>query len=300
MESSPTLWYPTILVLGPGAEKGFLELGTLLKLEEQGLLSKVKIHVGVSIGAMIALLLNCGCKVDKIIEEASDLDLLEKQPVLQMIETLEHLKANAVEYIKHVSSNMGILSMNPIRERLEAYIRTLFNEIPTLARLYELTGKKFEAVTSNLTTLEPVYLNYENNPELSCVEAVLLSCNVPGLFEKMLYKGEPCIDGALSDPYPVHRYDSGDNKILGIYIDAHNPSQVATDHVSYFHAVTHCSMSIIRNYHIKNASPRVKNIKLELVHPMLIELGNNTKSRANMLRIGYEEGVRCITYIQES
>src|SRR6056297_3123288 len=70
-------WTPELIVLGPGGVKGFLELGSLLVLEKWGWLDNVHTFVGVSVGAIISLLLICGYKVSEIIAEAADANIFQ-------------------------------------------------------------------------------------------------------------------------------------------------------------------------------------------------------------------------------
>ena len=77
-EESGEIWKPDVLVLGPGAIKGFYMLGGLSKLEHNGYLSNVKVWVGVSIGSVISLLLICGYSIKEIIEIAINTDILSE------------------------------------------------------------------------------------------------------------------------------------------------------------------------------------------------------------------------------
>ena len=57
LKESKSLWPPEVIVIGPGGCKGFLELGALLYLEKEGYLRSVKTYAGVSVGAVISLLI---------------------------------------------------------------------------------------------------------------------------------------------------------------------------------------------------------------------------------------------------
>ena len=60
-------WKPDIIVLGPGGSKGYIQLGALLRLELDNLLSNVVQYVGCSVGAIISLLMVVGYSANDII-----------------------------------------------------------------------------------------------------------------------------------------------------------------------------------------------------------------------------------------
>lgn len=201
---------PQALILGPGGVKGFIELGALLTLEEQGFLNDVQTIVGVSVGAIIGLLLCAGYSVNEVIMMALKAELFHDLGSCGFVATAQAIR-----------ENKGLMSNTAVRRELEHHIRKKFGMIPTLRGLHLVTGIKFVVTTLNLTKKQTEYLSYENEPTLSCVDAVLLSINIPFVFYQLRYRGNLYIDGAFGDPYPMNLFahDYGtEMRVLGLYI----------------------------------------------------------------------------------
>lgn len=203
------------LVIGPGGTKGFIFLGCINYLNGKKLLDNINRYMGVSVGSVICLLLNCGYTEMNILTIAEDINLFD---------------TSSVKSISDMFTSTGIFSLSNLRTKFEKFIFDKLGKIPTLKELYEITGKEFIAVTVNVSKdiPEAIYLNYKNYPNLSCSEACIMSCNIPGAFGKHLYEGNLYIDGALGDPYPVHYESTEKTRVIGLsVISVHNTSTVS-------------------------------------------------------------------------
>jgi len=196
-------WYPRVLVIGPGGVKSMKVLGFLSPIEDSGLLEYVDTYCGVSVGAVISLLIICGYKIREIVGEAVKLDIFKEIGVLNF---------------KTMIENGGFLSNEPVRKRLTQLVINKFGNVPTLYNLYLRTGKAFVAVTLNATDEECVMMNPFTNPNVSCVDATMFSMNVPFIFYQLIYHGKTYADGALANPYPIDYFDDNNTNILGIYV----------------------------------------------------------------------------------
>src|SRR5438309_2109801 len=96
-------WYPRVLVIGTGGVKGFNILGFLSPLEDAGLLKYTDTFCGVSVGAIISLLMVAGYEIREIVGEAAMLDIFKDMEQLTL---------------QGVVNNRGVLSNEPIRKRL--------------------------------------------------------------------------------------------------------------------------------------------------------------------------------------
>jgi len=211
------------LVLGPGGAKGYLHLGALALLHKHRLLSHVKNYIGVSIGAIVSLLLVCGYSPIDIITIAIKIDLFSS---LSLMRVWNNLK-----------KRMGLLSIHPMRHILEKLVQRKFKTVPTLEELYHHTGLTFTIVTNNISKSHGAeYLNYKNSPKLSCVEAVIMSANVPFLFLNYKYQDGLYIDGATVNPYPVD-ITPGDRSVLGLYLDNEDEKQSSSSASAYLFRV---------------------------------------------------------------
>jgi len=280
------MWKPEILVLGPGGIKGVLALGALVSLQSEGMLSEVTTYVGVSVGAIISLLLVVGYKVTEIISEAADANIFED--------------ISSVSW-KDVKENFGLVSSAPIKRKLTRSIMEKFGYIPNLEQLYHSTGLKLVCVTANLDKECPEYMSYETEPYISCVDAVMYSMNIPIIFYKLKYKGCVYVDGALANPYPVDEYDDGVANILGVYIEStrrtnEEPSDSTT--TMYIHKLIQFTMSRLREQIIKTCSENCKHLCLRSHIVDSTGLMIDAYLKADMILDGYQRAQEFIEHVR--
>lgn len=197
---------PKICICGPGGVRGFLQLGALLAIQSTDFLNDVGTFVGVSVGALISLCLVANIPLREIIYDGLDIDLFED--------------LSSVTF-ESIIQGTGLISRQSISTCLEERIRESIGYIPTLQALHLATGKKFVAVTYNITEEKTVFLSPETHPTLSCIEAVSMSMNIPLLFYKIQYQNCTYIDGAFGNPLPVNRYDDGKTDIFVLDTPSH-------------------------------------------------------------------------------
>lgn len=195
-----------VLVLGPGGNKGYAELGILQYLESSGRIKNLHDIVGVSVGSIISLLLVCGYSVMDILGQSHEANLLDG--------------TNLFGSMREMLIKQGLFDQRTLEEKLESMVKKKVGFIPSLSELYAFSGKNYVSVTTNVSKPVPesVYLSKDTEPNLSCIKAALMSSNIPIIFAKCTYMGNHYVDGALSDPYPVLKFDLPGARILGIYI----------------------------------------------------------------------------------
>jgi hypothetical protein len=59
-------------------------------------------------------------------------------------------------------------------------------------------------VASDMDRRAPLVFSPTHTPDVSVVDAVVASCTIPLVFSRRTYQGRRVIDGAFTDPYPVH------------------------------------------------------------------------------------------------
>lgn len=262
---------PETLILGPGGAKGFMILGSLKVLKNHGILNDVKRYVGISIGSSIALLLVCGYEVLDIVYDALD---------IPNIFTDFNKNFNILKLIKETAENGGLLSNQKIYERLCSRVKKKFGFIPNLKQLFLTTGLELVTVSLNLTKDRTEYISYLNYPEMSCVDAVMLSMNIPIVFHKIRYNNDIYVDGALGDPYPAGRYPNS----LGIIIYT-TYSEIDEDNISYFSNIIGCSI----NQFTKRELEKCKTIVIPNGKYYLDNI--SPKDRMDMYHHGYDTTV---------
>ena len=184
------VWRPKVLLLGPGGVKGFLLLGSLLFLEKVKFLKDVKKVVGISVGSMAGLLYITGYTITEILEFAIMTQIID----ISTIDVINIMKKN------------GLVSHESFRKRLRDKITEKYGFVPTLKQLYLMTGYEFEVVVTNLDKDTTEYFSHITEPDLCCVEAVLMSISIPLIFQSYVYKNNIYLDGAISQAFPIQRY----------------------------------------------------------------------------------------------
>lgn len=197
--------YYNVLVLSSASERGLLQLGNLQYLYEHDLLQNITKYVSTSAGSIISLLL-----------------ILEYSP----IEILSYIFNDNIVLetinIKNFISEFGLKSPDKFFSIIEEMILNKLDYLPSLSELYKHYGKSLYCVTYNLTENTTEYLSYLTYPDLSCIDAIKMSCNIPIIFPKIIYNNCFYIDGAIFDHYPVNFAKSIANEnenILGIDVE---------------------------------------------------------------------------------
>lgn len=152
------------------------------------MLAEVRTWIGVSAGALLAVLLAAGFTADQLYDESLSTDLL----------ALVHV--NTIAFL----ASWGLMSTVPLEQRLTILLKAKLGVVPSFRELYDLTGHTVVVVASDLDARTPLYFSPDTTPDVSLVDAVLASCTVPLLFSQKRYQGHRVIDGAFTDPYPLH------------------------------------------------------------------------------------------------
>lgn len=266
-EHAGNLWKPNALLLGPGGVKGFLMLGSLLLFEKSKMLKDIKKIVGVSMGAIIGLFLNIGCSVTEILETALMTELSE---LITNIDVITIMRKN------------GLVSHDIFRKRMQEKVIEKYGFVPTLKQLYTMTGCELDIVVTNLDKDLPEYFNYQTEPDLSCVEAVIMSMSLPLFFYTYVYKENIYLDGGIADPFPIHRF--GNENVLAIRMMG-SPLDPKDSFFNYIAKVVSCLTSQKR--HFKNVSKNNKILDLEYEVNDAIGVKMTFEKRVEMVLIGY-------------
>ena len=299
-------WIPRVLVIGPGGFKGLKALGFLSPIEDEGLLKYVDTYCGVSVGAIISLLIVAGYEIREIVGEAATLDLFKD---------MENLT------IKSMMDNRGFMSNEPIRKKLTQLLLNKFGVVPTLRGLYLQTGKSYIAVTLNATDDKCEIMTPFTHPNISCIDATMFSMNIPFVFYQLIYQGKTYVDGALANPYPIDYFDNGNTNILGIYMKTTHNNEKHTDTFSipgnkiiinriednnsipigsYLFKIIHSLMNQRRNHIIEQASSCCRHVCLETYNFDIMGYGITKEEKAQMLVDGFNEGKKFLTQLNNS
>lgn len=236
---------PQVLVLGPGGFKNFTQLGALLCLEKAHYLDNVTTFAGVGVGAVISLLLATGYKAETLIDQATRNELFQE---------LSHIN------FAQLSNQSGLISNEALKVHLQHLIREKLGLVPTMGQFYQATGNHYMAVTYNLTQSRTEYITKEVWMNLSCIDAAMLSVQIPFLFYRLLHQNCYYIDGSFGDPYPVKMFDDGKTCVLGIYTETEGTCEAM---VSYCYKVLSAPIDQLKRQIQKTCSSRCLHLTLK-------------------------------------
>jgi NTE family protein len=280
------IWFPRVLVLGSGGRKGFLMLGLLLLLKNTKILDQVDTIVGVSVGAIIGLMYLVGCTVTEIIEVS-----LSISPSL-LLDNID---------VKKITNSFGLFTHDLFRNTINSKILQHIGFIPTMKQLYMMTGIKFMAGVVNISDDKEEYFSYETEPDLLVTEAVIMSMNIPFVFQKYKYKNKFYVDGGVLNTLPIDLFNAENTDILAINMS--NKSKNLNNESLFFYFSKIFALIISKNSKklIEYKSDKCKIIQLNEsinkggnMDPVGMKLSFEEKSQ--MIIDGYING---LTFIQD-
>jgi len=197
------------LVIAGGGPLGLRYLGALEKLNIEGFwdLNEIESIYGTSVGTIIGV----------FIALKYDWETLNKY----IIERPWHdaFKLSAKQIID-AYYNKGLCDKKLAEILFSPLLKAkdLSLEI-TLKEFYEFSNIELNLLTFELNKFQTVQLSYKTHPDLSLLQAVTMSCSLPGLFQPIFIEEGCYIDGGIKDNYPInHCLKNCTNKdeILGV------------------------------------------------------------------------------------
>lgn len=254
---------PEILCLSGGGLKTFLTLGALNRLYMSDYLSEVDTFIGSSAGAVIALLLCIGYGPIEIYNELMDVDI----------------NINIIGIL----TDMCVCKDNPLLERVEKMILKKFDYIPTINNIYERTGNKFMCTIFNLNTGKIDILNQTTDKNLSVLEAIKMTTNIPFVFPPTMYNGSYCIDSGIVSNFPIEDIKTT-RKILGIDIETESTNEIKSM-VDYIVAIINGIMGYVSE--IRKTEMEYETIKLKCEKNSVLQLSK--EERKLLFGIGWKQ-----------
>jgi hypothetical protein len=216
--------YDTMILSG-GGTKGLCSLGVLQYLQDSKRIdcSSVKRLVGTSIGAIICYFLAIGYS-----------------PIELVVYLCSHgvLESLTINNFEQIVSGEGIYDYQILRNVYEKMTLEKIDAIPTLNEVYTRFGKELVICTYNFTDRKTERLSYRTHPDLSCMDALRMSSNLPFIFSSFVYGDKEYIDGGVIENFSFSMLSSltidvggkggkGDDdkdektekNIVGIYLD---------------------------------------------------------------------------------
>lgn len=226
------------LVLSGGGIKGIAHLGALEYYTNE--IPSIREFIGTSIGSVICLLLVCGYKPIEIFQTVYIDD--------NFFGSLD------IKNISEIMKNYGLMTMKIFLERIEDMVQNKLGFIPNLRELHLLSGKILRIVTVNETKSRVEYMDYNSKPEISCVEAVGLSCSLPFIFFRSSYEGCYYADGGLADNFAINSSTIKNSKILGIVLTSSSGPPPTEGFIYYVYRLLNIPILCLSEMSLKIAS----------------------------------------------
>jgi predicted acylesterase/phospholipase RssA len=264
------------IVLSGGGVKGILQLGALHYYHEKKSFDhdSVQQYAGTSIGSVIVLLLNVGYTPMQIFNEIYNLDSF-----------FDVSKRSPWELI----TNMGLLSIDTFANKISKLIEKKIGSVPTLKQLYEKTGKTLTVSATNVSKMREDRLNYITHPDLSCVDAVKISCNLPVIFQRIKFNHDFVIDGFINNvPWD---YITPETKTLCIVTSSADVASSAESFLGYFMRIVMLPINQITSMKCDMAPKNVHVIRLSCESGHVISLSMAKGKKSDMFHTGYENAM---------
>lgn len=179
----------TGIVIGSGGIKGFLYIGGLKSLEEQGVLETCKHFFGCSVGALISLFLACGMSAAEILS----IFLTKKFEDVMVFGSWDS-----------IVSGVGVFDNASMKTHLNQILCGILKITDasnlSFKQLYEMTGNELYAITVDTENMKVKSFGTQNTPDVSVVTAVVASCSIPFVIQGTSIGDEFTVDGAVMDP----------------------------------------------------------------------------------------------------
>ena len=194
----------TIIISGGGV-KGIAVLGLLHHLfEHTKELENVKKFIGTSIGGVIALMICIGYKPIDLLHKVISQKLIEKLKIINIVSMVNCSGAASFEDLQ------DFISVLLIEKNIDINI--------TLKDIKKMFGNDLICSSYNFSKNQIEYISAENNPDITCIELMRLTCNIPLFFNKYKYKGDFYFDGGIYDNFPLSGADENTDDIIGLRI----------------------------------------------------------------------------------
>ena len=236
----------TNLVLSGGALRGVGLLGAIKYLEELDYIKYIKNYIGTSAGAIICFFIILGYNSNEII------DIIIKE-----INTMVDLD---FENIPNFLDDYGIDDCKKNKEVFTKYLKLKTDlEDITFIDFTKKFGLNLIITGSNLTTHNLDYFNVDNTPNMSIINALLITSCLPLIYKPIQYNECIYIDGGIYNNFAIDYFEKNKNETLGINVNSYF-SRKNNNFVDYFNNIIYSIMDKLtydnlnnnKNYNIYN------------------------------------------------
>lgn len=264
------------LVLSGGSINGIITLGALQYLKDKNLINNIKVFVGTSIGAVICYLIIIGyTPVEIIVYLCTHYKLFEKMKCINIV---------------NATRGEGAVSFSGISEELEKMTINKIGKLLTLKDLEIQFEKTFICVTYNTSKSRPEYLCSEKYPDLPCLSALRMSCNLPLVFESYKYGDSFYVDGGLTSNFPLDIAEKYGKKVIGISLSYNmaedNPNN---NFLEFIYKLLYVPIAQSIFHRIQNKAITTTVVEIETGTMDFFNFDVNAKTKLEMFSKGYED-----------
>lgn len=268
------------IVLSGGGIKGFTELGALHFFfeNEEINLDSIKELAGTSVGSAICLLLNCGFlphDIHTIFSEKTNFILPDEN-----------------SNIFNIWNKTGLISVSSVINNIKNLIIEKIGSVPTFNELYQKSKKILYITGSNLDTMRGVVFSYKTTPELSVLEAVKMSCNLPFIFQKIMYNNEYITDGGITNNFPYNLISNRCNKTLGIALTNCQIKLSSKSYIGYIFRLILLPTFSSTQHLVENAPDNVYIVEINTDMINALDFTMNDEQKTKLFSQGYMASYR--------
>lgn len=263
------------LILSGGQFRGISYIGVIKAIEELNILEDLENIIGVSSGAIFALMIALGFN-SKNLES------------LMYALSLDHIMNVDSDNIFNVITTYGIDNGDNITRVFKIIIRKILkSENATFKDLY-LKNPSFKLLIlgTNLTEKRNEIFSFDTTPDMPLYIAMRITVSIPLYFEPVNYDGCEYIDGAFTNNFPINLFEEKVKNTLGILLSEKSSYRYSRSLSDYTYKIIDCILSSPQN-HFKNIYNE-NTIELFInYNPLDLKFDKSTKE--NLIDEGYKQ-----------
>lgn len=263
------------LVFSGGQIRGISYIGIIKALEELDLSSYIKNIIGVSAGAIFALVFALGLNSSQ----------LERITLFLSLDNILYISS---DNIFKLNTTFGLDDGNKIIKIFKIIInKVLLSENATFSDLYKYNPSIILTIVgTNLTKNKPEYFNYMNTPDMPLWLALRISTCVPIYFNIVHYNECDYIDGAFTNNFPLQFFSDEITHTIGIILMTPNANSQINTFGIFLYKIINCVMDTMQNY-IADIYP--KNTFQINIDYNLLELKFDETTKKKLIDEGYSQ-----------
>lgn len=261
------------IILSGGAIKGFSILGSLQYLHEHQLINHVNKYVGTSVGSGILYLLAIGYTPIEIVVKTLTSQFMKKMQL----------------NIFSLTQGYGAYDWNVIEDFIKNLTLDKIGRFISLNELYQDFNKEITFVTYNYSMNRTEYLSHHNHPNMQCLTAIRMSCNLPIIFSQFKYLNCYYLDGGMTNNFAINKIEDDENVIA---INTNFQGEIKSKDKFKIHEYIYNIICKFVNSegkkNINNVRQNCDIIDIKKTDISSIDFSVTTQTKLNMFSCGYQ------------